>query len=609
MIWKQMCAPVWRIGFRAAFAVLAAASLAPKLAHSQAAPAVAPAPGTSPGNPAKDARGYTYLIPHVDLSKSPKEINEARAFEAKGKTFVRNALQNGITSDRKSSFDLFFNTVYFPYFAPPSDLIESGKADIAGERLRLLRDYLEVATNSEAHAYLANMVYTKMKGFIEGPCHPAVRYNAMLTISLLNDVEPSRLGNSKSVPEPMLSALPFIYEQFTKPENNDAIRVAALLGLVRHLEWDNFRGPVGAPTPAIAGPLRTQIVKTLLDLAGQTTPPDGRDPAGHEWMRRRAIEGLTHAGYHQATPELIAAMDALVKNDKESLAIRTTAATAMGIMAYPASGKLELTPTAKELGFLALVACDKELARVTDLKTREEDQKKRLANPSGGGYAMGGGMGDGYSGDGYTDTGVGAGTYPGGGSYDVGAEGPGGMMMPGGMMPGGMGPGFAAKPPDPKQYRFDYIRRKIRSQLYAVEVALGGPEVNLRPTSTLPGQEAAAQTGPKRGIEAIAAGQPDLEYIASVKKGVADLVRVVETTTTDFEDLEKDLRKKMKPLEAITRKLAEATPVAPVSEVPELPEAPMVPEAAPSETPPAETPAAATETPAPTEPAAVAAPG
>ena len=143
-------------------------------------------------------------------------------------------------------------------------------------------------------------------------------------------------------------ALPFIYEQFNKPENNDAIRVAALLGLVRHLEWDNFRGPVGGPTPAIAGPLRTQIIKTLLDLASQTTPPEGRDPAGHEWMRRRAIEGLTHAGYHQATPELIAAMDTIVKSGKESLPIRTSAATAMGIMAYPASGKLELTPTAKD---------------------------------------------------------------------------------------------------------------------------------------------------------------------------------------------------------------------------------------------------------------------
>jgi hypothetical protein len=604
MMWKRMIAPAWRIGSGAALAVLATACLAPNLTFGQAAPAVEPAAGTNPGSPAKDARGYTYLIPRVDLSKAPREISEDRAFEAKGKTFVRNALQGGITSDRKPPFDLFFNTVYFPYFAPSSDLIESGKADIAGERVRLFRDYLEIATNAEAHTYLANMVYTRMKGFVEGPCHPAVRYNAMLTISLLNDIEPSR---TKSVPEPMLSALPFIYEQFNKPENNDAIRVAALLGLVRHLEWDNFRGPVGGPTPAIAGPLRTQIVKTLLDLASQTTPPEGRDPAGHEWMRRRAIEGLTHAGYHQATPELIAAMDTIVKNGKESLPIRTSAATAMGIMAYPASGKLELTPTAKELGFLALVACDQELTRVTDLRTHEEDQKKRLANPSGGGYAMGGGM----MGDGYTpeDTGIGAGTYPGGGgAYDVGAEGPsGGMMMPGGI--GGPGGFAAAKPPDLKQYRFDYIRRKIRSQLYAVEVALGGPEVNLRPTTTLPGQEAPAQTGPKRGIEAIAAGQPDLEYINSVKKGVSELVRVVETTTTDFEDLEKDLRKKMKPLEAITRKLAEAKPVTPVSDVPEVPEAPMVPEATPSETPAAEAPAAPTDTPAPTEPAPVAAPG
>jgi hypothetical protein len=592
MMWKSVAGPALRIGSGAVLAVF----LATSLAHGQAAaPAAAPA-STNPSILGKDGRGFTYLVPYVDTSKPAIEVAQMKQREANAKGRIRTFLQEGIGGD-KATFDFYFHRIFFPYLAPSSDLIEAGKADIATERVRLVRDYLEImATNPQSHAYLATMTLDKMKEFLAGNYHPAVRYNAMLTISLLNDVEPARLGANRSVPEPMLTALPFIYEQFTKPENNDAIRVAALLGLVRHLEWDNFRGPVGSPTPAIAAPLRTQIVKTLLDLASQTAPPEGRDSAGHEWMRRRAIEGLTHAGYHQATPELIGVMETLVKNDKEPLAIRTAAATAMGIMAYPAAAKLELTPTAKELGFLALVACDQELTRIMDLKTLEEDQKKRLSNPAGGGSAMGG-----YGGDSYSDPsgygGSGAEGYGSSGAegygYDpYGSGGSGGMMMPGGGA-GGLTP---PKPPDPKQYRFDYIRRKIRAQLYAIEIALGGPEVNLRPTSTLPGQEAPAATGPMRGIEAVAAGKPDLEYINSVKKGVTELVRVVETTTTDFEDLEKDLRKKMKPLEAITRKLGEAPAVAPASD---LPDVPTVPDSVPA----TEAPAAATP-PAPVAPPA-----
>jgi hypothetical protein len=412
-----------------------------------------------------------------------------------------------------------------------------------------------------------------------------------------------------------------------------------LLGIVRHLEWDNFRGPAQAPTPAIDPARRAAIVTALLNLAQQKDPPAGRSAEGHEWFRRRAIEGLTHAGYYKADAEVSAALEALLKDESESLAIRCAAATAVGKMAYQAPVKLEPTPTAKELGYLALLACHKELTRVTELNKLEYDRLSRLQGPSGGGY--GGGYGGGMDGGGMDGGGGGgammprpgggagnAETYAGprpGGSVRPGAAG-GGMMpdggMGGGMMGSGMmggGYGGAQTPADPKQYRFDYIRRRIRGQLYAIEVGLVGPDGFQRylasqkadntPVPAGAGGAAATQaTGSQRGIVVLAKDKAEKDYVKNVIDGVVKLAKAVENTDTSFADLDKELRKQMKPLESITKKLATAAPAAVPSDLPEMPVIPgIAPPEAPRPEPPAP-PAAAPPGAAPPAPAAVTAP-
>jgi hypothetical protein len=564
-----------------------------------------------PGAVVEDEKGFKTLTPYIDPRLKPAEAGALKIREGKARSFVWQVLDGKLPlNGNETSFDYYYNKILFPTLTQTSD---TALAALPEERQKLFRDHLERCSDPTVHVYLVNKVFDQMKAIVLDNYHPAARYNAMLVISNLNDTDVVRVGGDKKVPEPMMAALPFIYEQFTKPDNTDAMRVAALLGLVRHLEWDNFRGNANPPAPTINAPLRTQIVKSLLDLAQQQDPPAGRNAAGHEWFRRRAIEGLTHAGYHKADAEIAGAMEALLKDEKEPLAIRCAAASAVGKLGFQAPVKLEPTPAAKELGYLALLACHNELTRVADLNKQELERLTRLQGGASGGYGGGyggsadGGMpgGRGMMPGGAAGMGVGPGA---GGSADGAYSGPrpGGSVRPkgpgadaaggvGGMLNGGPGSeyggGYGAVSQaslDPKQYRFDYIRRRIRGQIYAVEVGLVGPdgfqrylteqklaEAAAKPGAVLPASATTRYDSPPRGVLVLAKDKKaDEEFVKKVVDAVVKLARTVEETDTDLAELDKKLRKEMKTLEAMTRKLAVAKPVAEPTDLPETPAGP-----------------------------------
>jgi hypothetical protein len=609
------------------------------LAQAPAAPAApAAAPGPAPGSEVVDENGYKMLVPVVDPKKKGTEAARARTQENQTRSVVWQILA-GSQPFNEANKTLLDNYYRFSFFANFSQTHDAALAELPEERIRLFRDHLERASG-QTHDYLRDLVFAQMKTFVTENYHPAVRFNAMLVISHLNDVEATRVGSDKKTPEPMVGALGFIFTQFSErlsPDNSDAIRVAALIGLVRHLEWDNFRGPVDAPTPAINAAARTAIVKELLALAQQKDPPKGRSAAGHEWFRRRAIEGLTHVAYLKPDAEIAAAMETLLKDESESLSIRCAAATAIGNLAYQAPVQLAAKPTADELGYLALLACHKELTRVENLTKQEYDRLTRMQGGgssygSGGSYGaeMGGGMIAGVSG------GLSGLRNPAGEEQVYTGPRPGGTVRPkAGAAPGisgGISPdmgsgaesgsygygGTGVQPPDPKQYRFDHIRRRIRAQLYAVETGLVGPEgiqkYNARlkqqqrppmggaaPAAAAPAAGAAPATElPPRGVLTQAKDNAETEHVKKVIDGVEKLAKAVESTKTELVDLDKALRKEMATLEkTIKRKVAVAAPPpSPASDLPEAPAVPdaKVPDAAPA---PAPSPDAAPAGPAP----------
>src|SRR5262249_23544365 len=125
---------------------------------------------------------------------------------------------------------------------------------------------------------------------------------------------------------------------------------------------------------------------------------------------------------------------------------------------------------------------------------------------------------------------------------------------------------------DPKHYRVEYVRRRIRQQLYAVQQGLTGGEDHpppkekttpVNPNATAPTNPttptSAAAAGEKReprGVYAIASNADKKavdEYYWKVRK----LIEVVEADgpEIEFHQLVKDMRNVMRPLEAVTRRL------------------------------------------------------
>ncbi|MDX1945544.1 MAG: hypothetical protein SFU86_09045 [Pirellulaceae bacterium] len=504
-----------------------------------AAFAQGPAPGTGIAVPtAVDANGYKYWTPNSTLMTN-------RTTESQIRGIVVNILRsgNGLTENR-IVFDNFYNLYIFPKLTLTTD---EALAILPQERFKFFRDHLEICAHADArtvHEHLADLALTQMQQVVKDNFHPVVRYNAMLLIASLNDQDPVRVGAAREIPKPMQRALPVLLAEFDRPENTDAIRAAALIGLVRHLEWDSFNA-----TQPLAPPQKAAAVKALLSLATQKTPPAGRNAGGHEWFRRRAIEGLAHAGYNKVEPAVATAMDAMLKDDAESVPIRCAVAAAIGKMTYQAPAVLAAQPTALEMGRLAVVACDQELTRVANMKKLEEERASRLAGDLGNqpGLGLGGGEGT--------------------------RRPPGGMPV---RPPAGGGEGILGLggqdllAEDPKQYRVDYVRRKIRAQLDAIQTGLVPRDANDK----------------VRGVKNAAKIPADATYVSDVKNDVDALAKAIESAEgKDLASLEIELRLLMKPLETKTRKAGAAPAPAPADVPGDLPApvgpAPMPPVAAP----------------------------
>lgn len=517
--------------------------------------------------------GYKHMVPSERLTSSKKEENRFR-------TLVQGILTGKVPlEENRSTFDAYYTWFSFPLMTQTT---EDALQSLPERRHRLFRTEIEICTVPEVHAHLVALTLEQMSVIVQDSFHPAVRYNAMLIISSLNDQDIVRIGSEKKLPEPMARALPFMLQEFKRPENSDAIKVAALVGVSRHLEWDPHRPQTSAPIPAA---LRGEIIAELLSVAQNKAPPANRNAEGHLWFRRRAVEALGLACVNKLEPPVADAMDKLLRDPTEPLDLRFAVATAIGRMNYQQPAALDTQRVAKELGYLALLACDSELNRLANLRKTEEEQAARINNQ---GVSNNFGGGAEFGGD------------PMGGAGPAMA----GPAMAGPAMPGmggfGAGQGRTSRLEDPKGYRFDYARRRIRHQLYCVQFGLtGGDDFDPKKGAA----PAPADGRQPRGVGAYAKAGAEKKYVVDVYAQVRTLADIVENKAVDLAQLNTDLRKNMKALEGMTKKLGAApateTPAgaAPAGDLP----------VAPPAAKPAAAPADAVEIPA-APPAAVAAP-
>ncbi len=271
-------------------------------------------------------------------------------------------------------FDAWYTRYLFPKMTQISNL-----AEIPTLRQRFLQSDLERSSSQAAHDRLVRLTLTNMQAVAQGNYHPAARHNAMLIIGELNGREAIRVGNAQP-PLPYVDAVNVMLEELESETQIDAVRVAALIGLLRHVELDRMR-PSDQRMPE-AG--RVRFLERMLAIAS-APPPAGRSPEGHAWMQRRAVQIIGELGSPGAENAAVVALRKLAADNAQPLDLRTQAAESLGKIIYPTLPAETGAQMASELALVLHASCKAELDRLMREKKEEEEYKKRLALLGGGG--------------------------------------------------------------------------------------------------------------------------------------------------------------------------------------------------------------------------------
>lgn len=345
--------------------------------------------------------------------------------------------------------------------------------------------------------------------------HPAPRCNAMLAIGELNAQEPPR---AMELPVPLPAALPVMIEGLTDAKQIDAVRVAALLGLLRH-------ATIGIADAQLRN---TQVAPEMLRLA-ESKSESGRSVDGHAWVRARAIDVLAALRQVGQQNAVALALGSIVGQQGGHLLPRYSAARALGMLQYPQNHGMNPSQLAAGLGQLAVDACDAELAHIERETLEEEEKKKRKRMPGMSAYGSGSesypGYPGGYSGeeaDAEMDTEYDEEAYPGG--------------YPGEMPYGSRSP-YGARKEEKREDPALNNRRRLMKYLNAVLFGLTGMDWENWKVAKRQAKETSPQIN---GVGGLATAPPHQPFVAAVLEHVEQLLTFCTPKGDDEEILDKE---------------------------------------------------------------------
>ena len=309
---------------------------------------------------------------------------------------------------------------------------------------------------------------------------------------------------------PHIQSLADMINEFEDPNQIDAVRVAALVGVLRHVSIDR-QLPDGSRR--LVGAAEQRIVDMMLGLVNAKTPPGKRTQGGHDWMRRRAIETLGALGSVGQNSRVASALAAVVGDDQTAVALRCSAAEALGQLDYPGNTTANVADIAKKMGAVAAHACYEEIHRVEDQQNREQEERE----------ASGGAVG---------------------------------VAMPSSEPMGAFGaPSLDSQNrPNPLAYRISLTRRRIKYQTSLVKKGLVGEKKApiRKPPASQPKPGTEGEDPPeeeKSGILALANAN-DQAYVEKVASHVdAIMLQADDASFNDLTSLVTEIRKKVQDLE------------------------------------------------------------
>lgn len=198
--------------------------------------------------------------------------------------------QKGQVSDQKA-FEEYYEAVIAQFTQPDQfpQAFDNRKNIRRDARLSYSR------ANKQFHTTLNQFLLSKLRPLVtDAQYHPAARFNWMLIIADLNQVEIVPGSNAPEVP--LAEALPLLVSVQGDEAQSDSVRLAALIGLDRHAA----AGTIGADA-------QQTLVPNLQKIINQRTPPAGRDAEVHAWFQDRAKAILEKLGVEVAAPAAPAA--------------------------------------------------------------------------------------------------------------------------------------------------------------------------------------------------------------------------------------------------------------------------------------------------------------
>ncbi len=196
-------------------------------------------------------------------------------------------------------FNDYFNHYYFPVMtrAEPERLAKLGML-----REDLFKYYLWKSNNAQLQQDLTKMAGKAMWKIVQNPdYHPAVRYNAILIIGLLDEqYSPDGRQPPKLLPSANAALLVVLNAATTGNQYPPAIILGTLIGLERHAQFHE-----SLPPDAVKG-----MTAALLKLITHDQPIQDIDRDAYAWIRLRAASALTKLG---SAGDNNAVLDALMK--------------------------------------------------------------------------------------------------------------------------------------------------------------------------------------------------------------------------------------------------------------------------------------------------------
>jgi hypothetical protein len=270
----------------------------------------------------------------------------------------KRAIQNmlrGASSLDTAQFSAFFNGVVFPHFTLAENIYSSKSAKGSPnfkqtESLlpKLRKDFKSAflgkdTTSPQARDYLNQITLSRMTTIAAGNYHPHARYNAMLLIAELNSDEVNE------VPYP--EALRIMVSAASSSNTLEVVRVAALIGIVRHAK--------AGINPDWQRPLAMYLTKIITN--GQPRADSSR--AGHDWIRRRALEALT-AMYAKNPPQdgtFLELLNTVLQDKDSTMELRADAIESLLSVKAVAPQKFDADKMAAGIGQVAVDAYRREL--------------------------------------------------------------------------------------------------------------------------------------------------------------------------------------------------------------------------------------------------------